>query len=117
WSSTDVGRSADADLFVRLNGGAGRVADRLFFGLTEMGSLWAVAAAGCAIGAMGRPREAARAFAAAAATWVVGQAAKRVAGRPRPFVVSPESTRLMIGPPSATSWPSSHPAVLTAFTT
>jgi membrane-associated phospholipid phosphatase len=42
---------------------------------------------------------------------------KKVVDRPRPYVADPDGTRAMIAPPMGTSWPSSHPAVLTAFTT
>jgi undecaprenyl-diphosphatase len=58
-----------------------------------------------------------RAAAAAGATWVLGQGVKRLVDRPRPYVADPDGTRAMIAPPMGTSWPSSHPAVLTAFTT
>ncbi|HJR97964.1 MAG TPA: phosphatase PAP2 family protein, partial [Actinomycetota bacterium] len=46
----------------------------------------------------------------------LGQAVKRMVDRPRPSVADPAGTRAMIAPPMGTSWPSSHPAVLTAFT-
>jgi undecaprenyl-diphosphatase len=41
---------------------------------------------------------------------------KRLVDRPRPFHADPEGTRRMIREPHGTSWPSSHPAVLTTFT-
>jgi undecaprenyl-diphosphatase len=41
---------------------------------------------------------------------------KRLTDRPRPSDADPEGTRLLIARPMATSWPSSHPAVLTTFT-
>ena len=73
------GRAADADLFAAVNRGHGPVADRLFAGITELGSLYGVGAAAGTLAALGRPREAGRAFAAAGATWLLGQGE---AGRP-----------------------------------
>ncbi|MEX2501847.1 MAG: phosphatase PAP2 family protein, partial [Trueperaceae bacterium] len=64
----------------------------------------------------GRPRQAARAAAAATTTWVLLQGVKKVVARPRPSDADPGGTRLLIAQPMATSWPSSHPAVLTTFT-
>src|SRR5439155_5490091 len=46
--------------------------------------------------------------------WAVGQLAKRVVDRPRPYHAL-DDVRLLIDPPRATSWPSSHPAVLLSF--
>lgn len=36
--------------------------------------------------------------------------------RPRPFLADPQGARRLIAEPHGTSWPSSHPAVLTTFT-
>jgi undecaprenyl-diphosphatase len=69
------------------------------------------------LAAGGRRRAAARGLAAAGLAWLAGQGLKKVFLRPRPYVADREGTRLLIGPPRATSWPSSHPAVLLAFTT
>src|SRR5919204_555479 len=73
------------------------------------------AAAVLAVG--GRRRAAARGLAAAGVAWLAGQGLKRVVGRARPYLDDREGTRLLIGEPRATSWPSSHPAVLLAFAT
>lgn len=115
--ATDAGREADAGVFGSVNRGHGPLADRVFAGITELGSLYAVGAAAGILAALGRPRPAARAIAAAGATWLLGQAVKKVVDRPRPYDADPGGTRAMIAPPMGTSWPSSHPAVLTAFTT
>ena len=56
------------------------------------------------------------ALAGAGATWLVLQGVKRGVNRPRPFLADSEGTRRMIAEPHGTSWPSSHPAVLTTFT-
>ncbi len=112
-----AGRAADADLFAAVNRGHGGHADRLFAGVTELGSLYAVGAAAGVLGVMGRPRPALRALSAAGVTWVLGQGMKKLVDRPRPYDADPGGTRAMIAPPMGTSWPSSHPAVLTAFTT
>jgi len=111
------GRDADAQLFAAVNRGHGPEADRVFAGLTELGSLYAVGAAAAALAALGRPRPALRGAAAAGATWGLGQAVKKLVDRPRPYDAHPGGTRALIAPPMGTSWPSSHPAVLTAFTT
>lgn len=116
WSSTPEGREVDAELFGELNRGHGPEADRFFTGVTELGSLWAAAGAAGALALVGRRRAAANAFAAASLTWLAGQGLKRVANRQRPYEADGEGTRLLVGPPPATSWPSSHPAVLTTFT-
>ena len=89
----------------------------MFAGVTELGSLYAVGAAAGALAALGRPRPALRALTAAGATWGLGQVVKKLVDRPRPYDADPDGTRAMIAPPMGTSWPSSHPAVLTTFTT
>jgi membrane-associated phospholipid phosphatase len=115
--ATDAGQRADADLFETVNRGHGPNLDRGFAAITELGSLYAVGAAAASLAAVGRPRPAVRAAAAAGAMWLLGQGVKRLVDRPRPYVADPDGTRAMIAPPRGTSWPSSHPAVLTAFTT
>ncbi|MDH4111091.1 MAG: phosphatase PAP2 family protein [Actinomycetota bacterium] len=114
---SDVGRKADADLFEAMNGRHGPAADRAFDAITELGSIYAAGAAAGMLAALGRPRHAARAFAAAGTTWVLGQEVKKLVDRPRPYDADPEGIRAMIAPPRGTSWPSSHPAVLSTFTT
>jgi membrane-associated phospholipid phosphatase len=115
--ATERGREADAGLFAAVNRGHGPEADRVFAELTELGSLYAVGAAAGALAALGRPRPALRAMTAACATWGLGQIVKKLVDRPRPYDADPDGTRAMIAPPMGTSWPSSHPAVLTTFTT
>lgn len=113
---TEDGREVDAELFALVNAGHGPKADALFGGVTELGSLWASVTAASVLALTGRRREAARALTAAAATWAVLQGLKRMVDRPRPSVAAPEATRLMVALPPETSWPSSHPAVLSTFT-
>jgi undecaprenyl-diphosphatase len=48
---------------------------------------------------------------------LLGQGVKKLVDRPRPYDADPQGARAMIAPPIGTSWPSSHPAVLSAFTT
>jgi len=110
------GPEVDRELFEAFNHGHGPQADRVFAGVTELGSLYASGAAAAALVATGRGRAAARAVAAAGATWLLLQAIKRVVDRPRPSDADPGGTRLLIARPHATSWPSSHPAVVTTFT-
>ncbi|MEX0991673.1 MAG: phosphatase PAP2 family protein [Actinomycetota bacterium] len=116
-SHRGAGSELDAKAFHALNGAHSSARDRLFAGVTELGSIYASVAAAVAIAATGRSRPAARALAAASATWFLGQALKKGFGRPRPFHAHPETARRLIDPPSGTSWPSSHPAVLLAFLT
>ena len=113
---TEDGREFDQNLFAAANAEHGERADRFFGGVTELGSLYAAAAAAGALALAGRRREGARALAGAGATWLLLQGVKRVVDRPRPFQSNPEGTRRMIAEPHGTSWPSSHPAVLTTFT-
>ncbi len=116
-TSTDRGRELDDEAFRELNRDRGPAADAVFTGVTELGSIWASAGAALTLLVAGRRRAAARGFAAAGLTWVAGQGLKRLFLRPRPYVADPDGPRLLIDPPRATSWPSSHPAVLLAFTT
>jgi undecaprenyl-diphosphatase len=109
-------QEADADLFRAVNAGHGPRADRVFHTATEFGSLIASASAAGIIALSGRPRVAFKAGTAALTTWLIGQGVKKAVGRPRPYATDRPGTRLMIGEPHATSWPSSHPAVLTTFT-
>ena len=113
---TDEGRELDENLFKAANAERGGGADRFFGGVTELGSLYAAAAAAGSLALVGRRREAARALAGAGATWLLLQGVKRVVDRPRPYLADPEGTRRLIAEPHGTSWPSSHPAVLTTFT-
>lgn len=113
----EPGRSMDERLFALANGRvASRPLDAFFSGLTELGSLWASLAAGGVLARAGRRRAATRALGAAAATWVAGQALKKVFDTPRPYDRA-EGSRLLIDRPQGRSWPSSHPAVLMAFGT
>jgi membrane-associated phospholipid phosphatase len=112
---TEEGRATDEDLFKILNAPHGPAVDRSLAGITELGSMYAAAAAAGALALAGRRREGARALAGAGATWLLLQGAKRLVERPRPFTADPEGTRQLIAEPQGTSWPSSHPAVLTTF--
>lgn len=113
---TGDGPAVDRELFDALNRGHGPTADACFSGVTELGSLYAAGAAAGALAATGRGRAGARAAAAACATWLLLQGLKKGIDRPRPSDADPDGTRLLIARPHATSWPSSHPAVLTTFT-
>lgn len=114
--SRPLGRELDEALFGDVNAGHGPVADRFFAEVTELGSLYAAGAAAGALAIAGRRNAAVRAIGAAGATWLAGQAVKKLVERPRPYHADMEGTRRMIAEPQGTSWPSSHPAVLTAFT-
>lgn len=115
WSSGGRGREADERAFRTVNRAAGPRADRLFTGITELGSIWASVGAAAVLAATGRRRAAATGLAAASAAWLAGQGLKKVFERPRPYEADAQGTRLLVGPPKASSWPSSHPAVLLAF--
>ena len=110
------GPDVDRELFAVVNRGSGPEADRAFSGITELGSFYASGAAAGAFLVTGRRRAALRALGAAGTTWLALQGLKRIVGRPRPSDADPAGTRLLIARPNGTSWPSSHPAVLTTFT-
>jgi membrane-associated phospholipid phosphatase len=110
------GRRADEQLYRSLNRPRGAAADAAFRGITELGSIWASAGAAAILAVRDRPREGVDALGAAATMWAVGQGAKRVFWRPRPYDALGD-VRLLIGRPRGTSWPSSHPAVILAFVT
>ena len=117
WSSAGRGRDLDELLFHAANRDRGPVTDRLFGGVTELGSIWASVGAAAVLAGNGRRRVAARGMAAAGVAWLGGQALKRVFDRPRPSDADPDGTFRRITRPNGSSWPSSHPAVLLAFTT
>jgi membrane-associated phospholipid phosphatase len=111
------GRSLDDRLFALANSGVPHPAlDRLFRGITELGSLYASGAAATTLFLRGRRREGLDAMGAAAAMWTVGQVLKEAFRRARPYETG-NPFRLLIGKPRGASWPSSHPAVLLAFVT
>jgi undecaprenyl-diphosphatase len=116
WTSQGRGRELDRRAFRALNRDRGAAADAVLHGVTELGSIWASVGASAALALGGRRRAAARGLAAAGLAWLAGQGLKKVFLRPRPYVADPAGTRLLSAPPRATSWPSSHPAVLLAFT-
>lgn len=113
---TSEGASTDLKVFEAVNAGHGPEVDRYFGAVTELGSLYAAGAAAGTLAALGRPRQAGRAVAAAGFTWLLGQAVKKLVLRPRPYDAEEHGSRKMIAGPPGTSWPSSHPAVLTTFT-
>jgi len=117
WTSSGRGRELDVEAFRELNRHRGPGADAFFTGVTELGSIWASIGAGTVLALTGRRDAAARGLAAASVAWLAGQGMKRLFLRPRPYASDPLGTRLMIGAPRATSWPSSHPMVLLAFMT
>jgi undecaprenyl-diphosphatase len=110
-------RRLDEDAFRAVNRGHGPVPDRVASGITELGSIWASVGAAAVLAALGRRSAAARGLAAASGAWLAGQGLKELFLRPRPYEADPGGVRLLAHPPRATSWPSSHPAVLLAFTT
>jgi membrane-associated phospholipid phosphatase len=111
------GRRADDRLFDGLSSIRHPAMDLLFRSVTELGSLWASGAAAIAMASRGRRQEAADAFGAAAATWLVGQGLKRLFKRLRPYEVDEHQHMRLIEKPAGASWPSSHPAVLITFVT
>jgi membrane-associated phospholipid phosphatase len=115
-TATGRGRRLDDRLYQVLNRDRGPAVDGLLKSVTELGSIWASAGAAAALAVRGRRREALDALGAASAMWLVGQGAKKLFGRPRPYEVRTD-LRLLIDRPRGSSWPSSHPAVLLAFVT
>jgi membrane-associated phospholipid phosphatase len=113
---TEDGRELDENLFKAANAQRSDAVDEAFGAITEAGSLYAVGAAAGVLALLGRRREGGRALGGATVTWVALQGLKWLVDRPRPFTADPDGTRRMIAEPRGTSWPSSHPAVLTTFT-
>ena len=109
-------RKLDLRIYRFANRPRGARTDAVAKGITELGSLWASAAASVVLARAGRKRAAADALGAALAMWAVGQLLKKGVRRPRPYEAL-EDARLLIAEPSGTSWPSSHPAVFLAFAT
>src|ERR687892_656078 len=108
------GQAMDRRIYRAMNGGGNGLTDAVFKGVTELGSLWASAGAAIALTRRGRRREALDALGAAGATWLMGQAVKKLWRRPRPYQNLADARR-MIDEPRGSSWPSSHPAVLLSF--
>jgi membrane-associated phospholipid phosphatase len=117
WSAAGRGRELDEEAFRAANRDRGPLTDRLLGGVTELGSIWASVGASAVLGAAGHRRAAARGIAAAGVAWLAGQGLKRVFDRPRPSDADPNGSFRRIRRPYGSSWPSSHPAVLLAFTT
>jgi membrane-associated phospholipid phosphatase len=117
WVLGDRGRTADERAFRSMNRDRGPVADHISSGVTEFGSIWAAVGAAAVLASTGRRAAAVRGISAAGIAWAAGQGLKKVFKRPRPYEVDREGVRLLIEPPRASSWPSSHPAVLLAFLT
>lgn len=117
WTSSGRGRELDDRAFRAFNREGGAGPDAFFAGITELGSIWASVGGAAVLALGGRRRAAAKGLAAAGAAWLGGQGLKKVFLRPRPYTADPSRTRRMVAVPRATSWPSSHPAVLLAFTT
>ena len=115
WTSGGRGRELDERAFRALNRERGPGVDAALRGITELGSIWASVGGAAVLALAGRRRAAAQGLAAAGAAWLAGQGLKRVFRRPRPYESDRGATRLRIHPPRASSWPSSHPAVLLAF--
>ncbi|HEX6231233.1 MAG TPA: phosphatase PAP2 family protein [Actinomycetota bacterium] len=117
WATSDRGNALDEEAFRTLNGRRGPGADAMFRGITELGSIWASVGGAAVLALAGRRRAAISGLGAAGLAWLAGQGLKKIFRRARPYQSDPDGTRLLIGPPRASSWPSSHPAVLLAFVT
>jgi membrane-associated phospholipid phosphatase len=114
-SASPDGRAIDRELFEVANAEGRPGLERVSFAMTELGSLYAAGGAAAALLVTGRRSAAVRAIGAAGLTWTLLQGIKKVARRPRPYEADPVGARRLIAEPNGTSWPSSHPAVLTTF--
>jgi membrane-associated phospholipid phosphatase len=112
---TRDGAAVDRELFDVANAGHGDLGDVVFGRVTELGSIVGPLAASSVLALAGRPRVAIRGAAAACVSWMALQGVKRLVERPRPVDATPDTTRMRIARPRASSWPSSHPAVLSTF--
>lgn len=82
---------------------------------TDLGSMFMVTAAAFQLRRLGHRREAAEVLAAGSIGWVVAHYAKTIVDRPRPYEA--EGVRRLIPPPTGSSMPSGHAAVVSAVTT
>ncbi len=108
-------REVDERTFRVVNGLGDARADFAARAITELGSIWASVGAAAVLAASGRGRAARRGLLAAGGAWLAGQGMKRLFARPRPYEADGDAARLLIEPPRASAFPSSHPAVLLAF--
>lgn len=87
--------------------------DAIVAAATDLGSVYGLVGVSGALALTGRRRAAADVFSAGAIAWVVAQAAKPLANRPRPYEAG-EADRL-VAVPAGSSWPSGHSAVSAAM--
>ncbi len=87
--------------------------DRIVAAATDLGSVYGMTGVATALAVTGRRRAAAELLSASSIAWVVAQAAKPLANRPRPYEAG-EVERL-VAVPAGSSWPSGHSAVTAAM--
>ncbi len=87
--------------------------DRVVAAATDLGSVYGMTGVATPLAVTGRRRAAAELFLASSIAWVVAQAAKPLANRPRPYEAG-EVERL-VAVPAGSSWPSGHSAVTAAM--
>ncbi len=82
---------------------------------TDLGSMFMVTAAAVGLRRFGHRRSAAEVLTAGSLAWVIAHYAKTLVDRPRPYEA--EQVRRLIPPPTGSSMPSGHAAVVSAVTT
>lgn len=92
--------------------GRGPCRDRVVTNTTDLGSLYAVTGATAVLAAIGRRDEALDVAAVGGLAWTVGQAAKGLVRRARPYEA--DGVRRLVRPPTGSSFPSGHAAVAAA---
>lgn len=115
WAAVKSGASDAFDLRAGSSprrGGTG--VDRALAHATDLGSVYGLTGTAAALAVSGRTRMATDMLAAGGLAWVLGQSAKPLLDRPRPFE---SGTPRLVARPAGTSWPSGHSAVAAAMGT
>jgi membrane-associated phospholipid phosphatase len=87
--------------------------DRTVAAVTDLGSVYGLGGVALALAARGHRGPALRVAASGLTAWTLGQGAKPLLDRPRPYV--DELSVRLVAEPAGTSWPSGHAAVAAAM--
>lgn len=103
----------------RLRVPLGALPDRIMAAATDLGSVFAVGGTATVLFASGRRQAAVDVTGAGATAWILGQAAKPLLDRSRPYEEDPEQAVVdrLVAVPHGSSWPSGHSAVVGAVGT
>jgi undecaprenyl-diphosphatase len=101
----------------RLRRPLGHRADVTLGAATDLGSIYALIGTAGVLAAAGRRRAALDVAGAGATAWALGQAAKPLADRRRPYEADELAAERLVAVPAGSSWPSGHSAVAAAVGT